>query len=194
MSDTRNTEQRPKTIRHPNRTWPDGTIAQGTLGFVISRVAESGIHEDLDITNYSLMPVRFNLEIALGSDFADIFEVKAHKLVRRGHIVTRWDEDQSELRTAYTNCDFHRCFTYRVCNYKSVPNYANGRINFEVVLEAGANWHACCYYILEELGNASVDLRFWREAKRTRWDASVQAGDINVQQLPWQPWLQVEQV
>ena len=41
------------------------------------------------------------------------------------------------------------------------------------------------------VGNASVDLRFWREGERTRWDASVQAGDINIEEQTWQPWLGV---
>ena len=35
------------------------------------------MHEDLDITNHGRRPVRFNLEIAIRSDFADVFEVKA---------------------------------------------------------------------------------------------------------------------
>lgn len=136
-------------LTNPALITEDGTIAKGTLTLVISRAAGEGIHEDLDITNYGLTPVRFNLEIALRSDFADIFEVKSRQFVRRGHIVTRWDEDRSEVRTAYTNRDFHRCFTYQLRNCTSPPDYANGRITFEVSLEAGATWHTCCYYILE---------------------------------------------
>jgi N-terminal domain of (some) glycogen debranching enzymes len=46
--------------------------------------------------------VTFNLEIALRSDFADIFEVKSHKFVRRGRIVTEWDEKRQTLRTSYS--------------------------------------------------------------------------------------------
>ena len=137
-------------LTNPALDTEDGPIAQGTLEFVISRAACEGIHEDLDITNYASKAVRFNLEIALRSDFADIFEVKAHKFVRRGHIATKWDEERSELHTTYTNRDFHRYFTYQVCNYTSQPQYANGRITFEVVMEAGASWHACCYYILKD--------------------------------------------
>ena len=34
------------------------------------------MHEDLDITKHSHKPVKFQLEIALRCDFADIFEVK----------------------------------------------------------------------------------------------------------------------
>lgn len=135
-------------LTNPALVTEDGNIAKGTLGYVISRAVGEGIHEDLDITNYGLRAVRFNLEIALRSDFADIFEVKSRQFVRRGHIVSRWDSDRKELHTAYTNRDFHRCFTYRLCNCTSPPDYANGRINFEVALEPGASWHACCYYIL----------------------------------------------
>lgn len=137
-------------LTNPALVTEDGTIAKGALTLVISRAAGEGIHEDLDITNYGFTAVRFNLEIALRSDFADIFEVKSRQFVRRGHIVTRWDEDRSEIRTAYTNRDFHRCFTYQLRNCTSPPDYANGRVTFEVSLEAGATWHACCYYILED--------------------------------------------
>ena len=40
--------------------------------------------------NYSMKPVRFNLEIAIRCDFADLFEVKAGNIVRRGRITTEW--------------------------------------------------------------------------------------------------------
>ncbi|GAC1472471.1 MAG: hypothetical protein NVSMB70_17030 [Chamaesiphon sp.] len=36
------------------------------------------------------------------------------------------------------------------------------------------------------IGNASVDLKFWREGEHTRWDASVRAGNLDVQEQPWQ--------
>jgi len=43
----------------------DGPIAARTLGLVIGRHIEGGLHEDVDITNNSQRPVRFNLEIAI---------------------------------------------------------------------------------------------------------------------------------
>ncbi len=137
-------------LTNPALATEDGTVTEGTIGLVISRVAGEGIHEDLDIKNYGLTAVHFNLEIVLRSDFADIFEVKSHKFVQRGQIVTQWDSDRRELHTAYTNRDFHRCFTYQLNHCTSPPRHANGRITFEVVLEAGATWHACCYFILEQ--------------------------------------------
>lgn len=124
-----------------------GTIPGGTVGLVVSRTICDGIHEDLEIVNYGLTPVRFNLEIALRSDFADIFEVKSHKFVRRGRIVTEWDDKRHQLRTSYSNRDFERVFTYCLRHSGSPPVYANGRITFPILLESRASWHSCCEYI-----------------------------------------------
>jgi hypothetical protein len=51
----------------------DGQIPPRTLGLTISRSLSGGLHEDLDITNNSMKPVRFQLEVAFRCDFADIF-------------------------------------------------------------------------------------------------------------------------
>src|ERR1700740_1231501 len=53
----------------------DGPIPKQTLAFRLSRVMGQGLHEDLDITNHSQKPIRFNLEISIRSDFADVFDV-----------------------------------------------------------------------------------------------------------------------
>src|ERR1700685_4557806 len=60
----------------------DGPIAARTLGLMISRQIEGGMHEDIEVSNNSQIPVRFNLEIAIRADFADIFEVKSNDIVR----------------------------------------------------------------------------------------------------------------
>jgi glycogen debranching enzyme len=124
-----------------------GAIPGGTVGLVVSRTIHDGIHEDLDITNYGLTQVKFNLEVSLRSDFADIFEVKSHKFVRRGRIVTEWDEKRQTLRTSYSNRDFERVFTYCLSESGSPPVYANGRITFPILLESHASWHACSEYM-----------------------------------------------
>src|SRR6267143_1237296 len=89
----------------------DGIIPQRTLGLVVSRSISGGMHEDLDITNNSMKRVRFQLEIALRCDFADIFEVKSGRIVRRGRITTEWSERHQHLRTTYRNGDFSRAVT-----------------------------------------------------------------------------------
>ncbi|SRR5579884_54557 len=126
----------------------DGDVPGETLGLTISRNVGDGIHEDLDVTNYGLRRVCFNLEVALRCDFADIFEVRSHRFIRRGRIVTEWDQERSELRTSYKNRDFERSLTFRLRNSGSQAYYANGRITFPIDLPPGASWHTCCYYIL----------------------------------------------
>jgi hypothetical protein len=78
--------------------------------------------------------VRFNLEIAIRCDFADLFEVKAGNIVRRGRITTEWSEDKSQLRTTYRNQDFCREVIILTRRNDTQPVYANGRISFEVDL------------------------------------------------------------
>src|SRR5438045_2064508 len=119
----------------------DGTIPPRTLGLTISRSIRGGMHEDLDLTNNGLKPVRFQLEIALRCDFADVFEVKSGRIVRRGRITTQWSETQQRLRTTYRNGDFSRAVTIRPAQSSAKAIYANGRLSFEVALEPGEPWH-----------------------------------------------------
>jgi glycogen debranching enzyme len=126
----------------------DGPVPEGILELTIGRSVGEGIHEDLDVTNYSLRPVRFMLEIALRCDFADLFEVKSHQFVRRGRIVTHWDKRKGELDNQYVNADFNRHFVYRPFNSGSQAQYANGRVSFEIDLAPGASWHTCCNHVL----------------------------------------------
>jgi glycogen debranching enzyme len=133
----------------------EGPIAQHTLGLVLSRHIDGGVHEDIDLTNYARTnyartKVRFNLEIALRSDFADIFEVKSKHFVRRGHITTEWSEDKQCLTTSYRNQDFFREVAVTARNNDCPAVYANGRISFEVELAPAASWHSCLAYDLSD--------------------------------------------
>ena len=109
----------------------DSTIPPRTLGLTLGRSIRGGMHEDLDVTNNGLKPVRFQLEIALRCDFADVFEVKSGRIVRRGRITTHWSETQQRLRTTYRNGDFSRAVTIRPAQSSTPAIYANGRLSFE---------------------------------------------------------------
>jgi glycogen debranching enzyme len=130
----------------------EGTIAPRTLGLTISRSVSGGLHEDLDISNNSMKPVRFQLEIALRCDFADIFEVKSGRIVRRGQITTRWSEARQCLHTAYENQDFHRAVAVSVSCAPCKAVSANGRLSFDVALGPNEAWHTCLLYTLEAGG------------------------------------------
>jgi glycogen debranching enzyme len=128
----------------------DGTIPPRTLGCTITRSISGGMHEDFDITNNCMKPVRFQLEIALRCDFADIFEVKSGKIVRRGRITTDWSERHQRLRTSYRNRDFSRVVTISPTHCPTKGVYANGRLSFEVALESREAWHCCLLYALAD--------------------------------------------
>ena len=109
-----------------------------------------GLHEDLDITNNSMTPVRFQLEVAFRCDFADIFEVKSGHIVRRGKITTEWSEQEQRVRTVYSNRDFRRAVTTSAVRAPRQAVSANSRLSFEVVLQPNEIWHACVLYTLED--------------------------------------------
>ena len=126
-----------------------GVLHKHTLGLTLNRTVSEGVHEEFVIVNYSGEKVLFVLEVAMRSDFADIFEVKTNDLVQRGQQETLWHEKKQQLRTTYDHKDFHRAVTYEVSNSKFPAGYANGRLFFEIELEQNQRWQACADIILE---------------------------------------------
>lgn len=122
-------------------------IQENTVSLILDRaVVDNGIHEDFDIINYSAQRIRFSLEVSLRTDFADIFEVKAKRIVRKGNVTTEWRKDTAELISSYEHDQFKRSMTTRLLRAGSVPSYNNGRISFLVDLSPGASWHTCCLH------------------------------------------------
>lgn len=79
-----------------------GEIDAASVGLVFNRSVREGIHEDFDLHNYGRKRVRFKLEFALRTDFADIFEVKAKRTIRKGNLTTVWNSATSELLTTHS--------------------------------------------------------------------------------------------
>jgi glycogen debranching enzyme len=127
----------------------DGPIAARTLGLMIGRHVDGGLHEDVDITNNSQISVRFHLEIAIRADFADIFEVKGGQIVRRGRITTSWSDKTQIMRMTYRNKDFKREVIVQTSGGNGEPTAnANGRLSFDIALKPGQAWHRCLRYDL----------------------------------------------
>ncbi|ARV58379.1 amylo-alpha-1,6-glucosidase [Nostocales cyanobacterium HT-58-2] len=119
----------------------NGTLPSGCLLVSIRRDIVEGMHEDIDITNYHSEPVELQLMLAIRSDFADIFEVRAKNIVTRGETATTWKD--GILSTEYRNGSFVRgIVTEPVCS-SSQARYANGRLMFNVVIHPGKRWHTC---------------------------------------------------
>ncbi len=126
-----------------------GVLGPHTVGLIVNRTVNEGIHEELEIVNYSGQKALFVLELAIRSDFADLFEVKGKKIVQRGKQNTQWDEREKQLRTVYDNKDFHRALTYQITKTSSAVGYANGRLFFEIELDQNEHWQACADIMLE---------------------------------------------
>ncbi len=109
----------------------------------LDRTIGHGIHEDYDLTNFSRRPVAASLEVSIESDFADLFDVKGGRAVRRGSLQSKWDERAGRLITRYHNGDFKRAIAFRVEKADSEPEFANGGIMFRLNLEPGQSWHTC---------------------------------------------------
>jgi glycogen debranching enzyme len=139
-------------LTNPQIPTQDGPIPPRTLGLVISRTVAGGVHEDIDITNHNTRKVRFNLEVSLRSDFADIFEVKSNSIVRRGRIATDWSESAQALGTTYRNQDFMRAIIVRAVGGPDQARaaFANGRLSFDIDLAPGEVWHRCLLYDLHD--------------------------------------------
>jgi hypothetical protein len=83
------------------------------------------------------------LKVSVESDFADIFDVKNHRTLRRGSLESEWSAKRGRLLTRYTNDDFERSLLLEVDNADSPPAFVNGGISFRTALEPGASWHTC---------------------------------------------------
>lgn len=133
-------------LTNPRIVTEYGEIVQGTLSLILDRAVSDGIHEDIDIHNYGTRRVRFSLELSLRTDFADIFEVKSKRFVRKGNVTTEWHSENAELINSYQHNGFKRSVITRLARSGSAANYSNGRISFLVDLEPGGSWHTCCQH------------------------------------------------
>jgi glycogen debranching enzyme len=124
-----------------------GVIDRQSLSLRIDRTVAEAVHEDLDIVNYARRTVRLTIEIAVLSDFADIFDVKSGQLLRRGEVNSRWFRSRGELRTTYVNREFRRDLIIAVERSTSAPQFGNGRLVFVATIPPKGVWHTCLKWL-----------------------------------------------
>ena len=54
-------------------------MTQNALEMRISRFVSDGIHEDIDLTNFTQQPTSFQLTLEVDADFADVAETRGHR-------------------------------------------------------------------------------------------------------------------
>ncbi len=137
---------------NPTLRTVNGTLPQGRLMISLRRNIAEGMQEEIDITNHHSETVEFQLMLAMRSDFADIFEVKAKQILTRGE--TKTTVREGSLTTEYRNGSFYRSLVVQPQS-SSQAHYANGRLLFDVVLAPGKTWHTNIHFFA--LSNAECD-------------------------------------
>ena len=139
---------------NPTLVGSDGNdVPKRSLHLRLDRTVGPGVHEDYDLSNQSRESVVVDLEVSIESDFADLFDVKAHRRIRRGSIHTLSDEGRNRITTRYANGDFERSLVLEVSKNDSPPEFANGGILFRIELAPASSWHCCLFWIAVIDGN-----------------------------------------
>lgn len=131
--------------------------AQQTIELRLSRQVGPGLHEDVDVTNFSRFSTSIRLELEVESDFADPGEAGGRRR-QKGRLRTHWRTltDQG----AELTFDYHAAHRYdhqgnrgTACLHRGIrlvlgctgskPHYRRGKIRFNLRLAPHGSWHAC---------------------------------------------------
>ncbi|HKR99140.1 MAG TPA: glycogen debranching N-terminal domain-containing protein, partial [Candidatus Dormibacteraeota bacterium] len=127
---------------------PDGDMREARVALTLDRlISLNQMHEDITLHTYARAPVTALLEVALESDFADLFEVRFRSWQRRADLNTWWVGPGS-LESRYQNQDFVRRCLVRAITQTGGITYANGALRIPVDLVPGVEWKLCLQYDL----------------------------------------------
>src|SRR6266567_2921684 len=127
----------------------DGDMRGARVAMTVDRVLDlHRMHEDFALRSYGRTSLTLLLEIALESDFADLFEVRRRTWQRRAELETTWTAAPNRLEFHYRHRDFVRRCVVRTLNDAAGITYANGSLRFPVDLRPNDEWKLCLQYDL----------------------------------------------
>lgn len=137
--------------------------SQNALELKLARYVSDGVHEDVDLTNFTQHPTsRFRLQLSIDADFAAIDEAISGKRQQRGKKTCIWRAKAGALgslsyrysaRHKYANqgergmATFHSGIDILIARADSKPKWKQSILSFEIQLQPGATWHACIHWI-----------------------------------------------
>jgi glycogen debranching enzyme len=145
---------------------PGGKIAQQTLELRLSRSVADGVHEDIDLTNFTQREQHVQLQLEIDGDFADVEETRK-KRQQKGTLQRTWkqvSDSQWELFFDYHveqryshqggtgTASLHRGATIRFNASGNAPHYDERSVTFAIHLAPRASWHACLTVIPHDEG------------------------------------------
>lgn len=132
-------------------------ISEKSVELRLSRTVGYGVHEDVDLTNYTMEPVEFELQLEIGADFADQEEL-AREREQFGKLSRDWRRNPAgawELFFDYAaqhhyeqqgdvgDANIHRGIAIEFKNSGTQPAHSGGTITFKVSLKPLETWHTC---------------------------------------------------
>jgi glycogen debranching enzyme len=135
---------------------PGGATAQQTIEVRLSRFVSDGLHEDVDVTNFTQRAARLGLDLSIAADFADTAETRGERL-QRGTIAHQWKASEAEHALTFSYAADHsfshqgragtahlnRGVEVHFRNAGSPPAFDAGVVRFDFTLDAHATWHVC---------------------------------------------------
>jgi glycogen debranching enzyme len=165
--------QQPPTLRSAEQDRGSGemeAVSEQSLEIRLSRYVGWGVHEDVDLINWTQDPTAFHLELEVDGDFADQEETVRERK-QHGQLTRDWHENSEgnwELALDYQarhhyrhqgnegEAQIHRGITIVVENAGSPPSYRARKISFDVKLQPQGRWHACIKMIPHVEGEPMV--------------------------------------
>ncbi|MGH9636526.1 MAG: glycogen debranching N-terminal domain-containing protein, partial [Candidatus Angelobacter sp.] len=138
-----------------NTGFDEKNPAQQTIELRLSRQVGPGMHEDVDVTNFSRFSTSIRLELEVESDFADPKENGWRR--QKGGLRSDWRsaiDSEAELTFDYRAAHkydhqgnqgiahLHRGIRLLLHYAGSRPRYSGKKIRFKLHLDPGENWHA----------------------------------------------------
>jgi glycogen debranching enzyme len=135
---------------------PGGASAQETIELRLSRFISDGLHEDVDVTNFTQRTAALVLELSLDGDFADMSETRGDRL-QRGTVTRDWhlEADGHSLTMSYLaehayshqgnegTARLQRGVRIHFSNSSSPPAYSGETVRFAFELGPQSTWHVC---------------------------------------------------
>jgi glycogen debranching enzyme len=134
---------------HPSRGRADSHLVVYRRRYV-----GRGMREDLEIENFGEEPAFCSIELAVGADFADLFEVKEGRVNKQGDLGL--ESSGSRLTFTYKRNTFTRATHL---DFSEAPRFAANHVMYEVVVPARARW-ATCIQVTPVLGEVEVTPRY----------------------------------
>ena len=96
------------------------------------------MREDIEISNFGEEPAFCSVEIQLGADFADLFEVKEGRVQKHGKLSV--SDENGRVTFSYQRGSFRRA---TLVDFSELPRLAGEHVTYEVIVPSRGSWSTC---------------------------------------------------